>query len=156
MKITGGPLLNFYTRTFMVPHPITGEYVEVPTVEHYFQACKGLYLKNAKAKHQHYTSVQAALDAQRPHDAKRLGRTFEIWLPLWNRAAFGHMLTGQLAKFTHNPDLARMLRDTGDVTLVEHRPDPVWGDNLDGTGKNLCGRSLMMIRSMTKDWNIDE
>lgn len=153
--LTGGPLLNFYTRIVVMPHPITMDFAEWPTVEHYFQACKGLYLRR-DGKHAHFHAVESIRIAQRPADAKRLGRALPIWLPLWNKAAFGHMFQAHLSKFAQNPDLARMLRDTGTAKLVEHRPDPIWGDGMDGEGKNLCGRSLMLVRRMTQDWEIDE
>jgi N-glycosidase YbiA len=154
-NITGGPLLNFYTRMFVAPHPITTEFVEFVTVEHYFQCCKGLYLREVKREHDHYLTVEAIRTATRPHDAKRKGREVPLWLPLWNRAAFGHMLSGQLAKFSQHPDLARLLLETGSRKLVEHRPDKIWGDGMDGSGKNLCGRSLMLIRKMARSWNLD-
>lgn len=155
IHLTGGPLLNFYGRVFAAPHPVIGTLTQYKTVEHYFQAHKGLYLKDYTRAHAVFYSVQEIIDATRPHDAKRMGRALNIWLPLWNRSAFGHMLQGQLWKFSQHADLAKELLDTGSKKLIEHRPDPVWGDNMDGTGKNLCGRSLMMIRRMARDWDLD-
>lgn len=155
--LTGGPLLNFYMRAVVLPHPITLEFCEWASVEHYFQASKGLYLRGSSVqKHAAYNAVESVRITRKPGDAKKVGRGLPLLLPLWNKAAFAHMFAAQLGKFAQHPDLAKMLLDTGSMKLVEHRPDPIWGDNMDGTGKNLCGRSLMLIRNMAKDWDIGD
>jgi N-glycosidase YbiA len=145
--LTGNhPLLNFYWESFCAPHPLTGKPVEWPTVEHYFQACKVLALKKHDW-HMRCGLVVAILESPTPRDAKAQGRGLSpLDVSLWDRIAFMCMLQGQLAKFNWNEDLANKLLATGSATLVEHRPDPIWGDNIDGTGKNLCGKSLMQVR----------
>ena len=56
------------------------------------------------------------------------------------------------AKFMQNPNLARLLIETGDATLIEGN---TWGDRVwgvcDGVGENRLGRILMRIRSEIKD-----
>jgi|GEM_PF-6580135 len=53
------------------------------------------------------------------------------------------------AKFDQNPELAPLLKATGDAYLAEHCPrgrDNFWADNGDGTGRNMLGRMLMDLR----------
>lgn len=153
--LTNGPLLNFYGAPIQLVHPISGEDITLNTVEHWFQACKALYLKGDSLRDrpfaQYATFNQIAM-ARMPSEAKRMGRAIEIQLPLWNRAAFGYMLQGHIAKFSQHPRLREALLKTGTTRLIEHRPDAIWGDNMDGSGKNLCGRSLMLVRRMARDW----
>lgn len=154
--LTNGPLLNFHKADMSIPHPVTGGDALWLSVEHYFQACKGLFIKNVPAndrEHAHFWAVENIRALRSPADAKRAGRALDIHLPLWNRASFAYMLTAHIAKFSQHPDLRAMLLETGSKRLIEHRPDPVWGDNMDGTGKNLCGRSLMIVRRMARDWS---
>ena len=52
-------------------------------------------------------------------------------------------------KFTQNDDLKKLLLSTGNSTLIEHtKNDSYWGDNLDGTGKNMLGTLLMETREL--------
>jgi predicted NAD-dependent protein-ADP-ribosyltransferase YbiA (DUF1768 family) len=50
------------------------------------------------------------------------------------------------AKFGQNPDLKNQLLATGDAYLVCHGPDTFLSDNMNGTGKNALGASLMLLR----------
>ncbi len=52
------------------------------------------------------------------------------------------------ARFSQNPDLARLLLETGDAELVEDSPfEPFWGVGPDGAGLNWAGRVLMEVRA---------
>lgn len=55
-------------------------------------------------------------------------------------------------KFT-DPELRKILINTGDSELIEHCPlnrDRFWADNGDGSGQNWLGKLLMEIRSEIK------
>lgn len=82
-----------------------------------------------------------------PQSAKRLGRRIEL-RPDWEEAKYDVMYQVCKAKFSQNPELAKMLIDTGDAELVEGN---TWGDKIwgvcDGVGENNLGRILMRVRS---------
>lgn len=145
-----GPLLNFHMETFIFLHPITGKAVDVYSAEHGFQAFKALCLKGVE----HGTKTEAfnyVLRAPTPRDAKDRGRELDIVVPLWDAMAFGVMLQMHLAKFRQLEKPRDLLLSTGRVRLVEHRPDAIWGDNMDGSGRNLCGKSLMLTRRAIRE-----
>ena len=56
------------------------------------------------------------------------------------------------AKFTQNPNLAQLLIETGDATLIEGNnwDDVVWGV-CNGVGENRLGKILMQIRTEIKE-----
>lgn len=82
-----------------------------------------------------------------PQSAKRLGRRIEL-RPDWEEAKYDVMYQVCKAKFSQNPELAKMLIDTGDAELVEGN---TWGDKIwgvcDGVGENNLGKILMRVRS---------
>lgn len=82
-----------------------------------------------------------------PKMAKRYGKT----VPLrsgWEEIKNDIMYQVCKAKFEQNPDLAKMLKDTGEQELVEGN---TWGDTYwgvcKGEGENILGKILMKIRS---------
>jgi len=57
------------------------------------------------------------------------------------------MRRADLAKFTQNRDLARLLIATGEAELIEDSAsEPFWGLGPDGGGPNWAGRVLMEVR----------
>lgn len=86
-----------------------------------------------------------------PSDAKRLGRHVHL-RDDWEDVKDDVMYDICKAKFMQNPNLARLLIETGDATLIEGN---TWGDRVwgvcDGVGENRLGRILMRIRSEIKD-----
>ena len=51
------------------------------------------------------------------------------------------------AKFTQHEELRKILLATGDAEIVEHtRKDNYWGDGGDGSGRNMLGKTLMLVR----------
>eukprot|EP00754_Rhynchopus_humris_P008694 Rhum_TRINITY_DN13811_c0_g1::Rhum_TRINITY_DN13811_c0_g1_i1::g.64567::m.64567 len=50
------------------------------------------------------------------------------------------------AKYTQHPDARHRLVDTGELTIVYHDEDPVWGSGADGCGGNLLGKLLVEAR----------
>lgn len=139
-------LSNFYHCEFDVPG-----LGRVRSAEHAYQALKS-----------DDPEVRAAvLQAERPGDAKRVGR--ELPLPddweVGGRVAV--MQTVLTAKF-QNPELADRLYETGTARLVEgnEHHDNFWGDCECGApacterGTNMLGELLMMLRSTLED--VDE
>jgi N-glycosidase YbiA len=111
------------------------------TTEHYYQAQKSLDPEEQEL-------VRLAAN---PKMAARLGRVFLKLREDWEDVKFDIMRKAVYAKFDQHPKLKEKLLGTGEALLVEHtvgtpRPDPVWGDGIDGTGANWLGRILMEYR----------
>lgn len=87
-----------------------------------------------------------------PSDAKKLGRHVHL-RDDWEDVKDDVMYDICRAKFVQNPNLARLLIETGDATLIEGN---TWGDRVwgvcDGVGENRLGRILMRIRSEMKEY----
>jgi ribA/ribD-fused uncharacterized protein len=145
LLIERGILLNFSRHGFWAPHPFRLELVFYKTVEHHFQAGKSLcYRGEGRADLLHDLIVELEF----PWEAKRAGRNMTIDIKRWSDVvAPRRMLEGLLYKFSQNEDALSALSGTKDSPLVEHRPDPIWGDNMDGTGSNLMGLALEHVRS---------
>ena len=109
-----------------------------------------------------YLSAEAAFQAQKclsvserqefvclsAADAKQKGREVDL-RPDWENVKTELMEEIVRAKFTQNPDLARLLLATGDKTLLEGNTwhDTFWGVELDThQGENHLGKILMQIR----------
>jgi len=132
-----------------------------PDVEHYYQAQKSL----------DSAYRQAVREAPTPGDAKRLAahplapgkQAKKSWFrthdslprPDWHDVKLDLMRAADWAKFSQNPDLARLLLETGDAELVEDSPfEPFWGAGPDGGGQNWAGRVLMEVRArLGKSWD---
>jgi ribA/ribD-fused uncharacterized protein len=118
------------------PSPVEMKGIVYPTVEHAFQAAKTL------------DSVErrriAELDT--PGKAKRAGRKVELRED-WEQIKVKVMHWLVTRKF-EDPQLAELLRATGDVQLIEGN---YWGDRFwgvcEGQGLNWLGRVLMDVRS---------
>ncbi len=62
------------------------------------------------------------------------------------------MLVAVRAKFTQHAKLAELLLSTGGALLVEHTVnDSYWGDGGDGSGKNMLGKILMLVRDELRE-----
>ncbi|TMF13480.1 MAG: NADAR family protein [Chloroflexi bacterium] len=99
------------------------------------------------------------LRAKGPQQAKGLGRQVRGFdEQRWSDHRYSLVITGNLAKFSQNPDLRAYLLGTGDRVLVEASPvDRIWGIGLSRDdpragkpslwrGKNLLGFALMEVR----------
>jgi N-glycosidase YbiA len=53
-------------------------------------------------------------------------------------------------KFEKNSENAKLLINTGNLAIIEHKPTPkkneYWTDGCDGSGKNMLGQLLMIVR----------
>lgn len=119
--------------------------------EHYFHCCKVGVVNHIEYAIETYREIR---DASTPQAAKRLGREVpmdEEDIEFWDmQAAPVAMLEANLAKFTTHEHCREFLVKTGRRPLVEHRPDPIWGDNMDGTGLNLLGKILEVVRERVR------
>lgn len=143
LLIRGGILLNFSPHGFWGMHPFRLELVWYPTNEHFFQSGKSLCSNRGATVH------EMVMEYADPGGAKSAGRNPGIGLDVerWNNViAPRRMLEGLVLKFTQNDEAREALFATGLRPLIEHRPDPIWGDNMDGSGKNLMGIGLMYVR----------
>lgn len=109
-----------------------------PTAEHYFQAQKFAGTDHAEAVRLEPSPMKAA----------KMGRDRSRPLrPDWEAVKDDIMRTAVEAKFTQHEELRKLLRSTGEATLVEHtKNDTYWGDGGDGTGQNMLGKILMELR----------
>jgi ribA/ribD-fused uncharacterized protein len=120
------------------PYPIQLDGKRWPTSEHYFQA-----QKFADEGHQ-----EAIRKTSSPMIAARMGRDRKKPLRRdWESVKVEVMRQAVRAKFTQHEDIRQVLLSTGDATLVEHTEnDDFWGDDGDGSGRNMLGRILMEVR----------
>jgi ribA/ribD-fused uncharacterized protein len=127
-------------------HPRPAQLVDVPSAEHYFQACKADNLDD----------FLWILSAPTPRIAKRRGGRHgeggrRITLrPDWEPVKFSVMRVAHAGKH-RLPRFRPVLPATGERVLVEWSPtDPLWGgrDRQGGaTGTNLLGVVLMEVRA---------
>lgn len=117
-----------------------GESMMAPTMEHYFQASKTIYLDQQKK----------ILSAATPGEAKKLGRTCTLRSD-WEEIKDSIMYLGLRQKF-HNPTLQKKLLATGEEELIEGNwwNDTYWGV-CNGVGKNKLGKLLMKLREEYKN-----
>lgn len=127
-------LSNFY------PVDVTWNGITFPSVEHAFQAAK----TDDKEEQRRISRLATA------GDAKRAGRKLRL-RSQWEEARKLVMLELLKQKFDRekNPDLYRLLKNTGKEELVEGN---TWGDTFwgvcDGVGQNWLGKLLMKVRDL--------
>ena len=110
-----------------------------PTNEHYYQS-----MKPKPAEFRIARWIAEAPTAKLAMQTGRLLNPDQI-RPDWNQIKTTFMLTGLRAKFS-NPNLALMLKWTGDAILIEDSPtDMFWGGSLPGSS-NMLGKLLMHVR----------
>jgi ribA/ribD-fused uncharacterized protein len=120
------------------PHAITLDDRIWATTEHYFQAQK-------------YTGTSRydlIANSESPRIAANLGRDRSIPLrPDWEQVKDEVMLKCVREKVKQHPEIMRILMSTDDAEIIEDSPiDYYWGCGKDGTGKNMLGKILMIIR----------
>jgi len=107
-----------------------------------------------------YELADQIMNTNDPHTAKTIaGQKFpEFDAELWDKTCKAIVKRGVKAKFEQNPDIKKILLDTGNALLAECSPyDKKWGigidindpdhlDTMKWKGKNLLGRILMEVR----------
>jgi N-glycosidase YbiA len=108
------------------------------TSEHYFQAQKF-------PAHPWFDKIR---EVKTPKEAAKMGRDRRYPLRSdWEEIKDEIMYRGVLKKFETHEDLSLILLSTGDEIIVENAPgDYYWGCGVDGSGKNMLGQMLMVVR----------
>ena len=103
------------------------------------------------------SKVDLIANAKYPQDAKALGRQIRNYNDrIWSAKRYHAMVQALEAKFT-DPELRKILLETGDRIIVEASPyDRIWGVGLseedddlyagNWKGQNLLGKALMEVR----------
>lgn len=125
--------------------PVEFQGIQFKSAEAAFQASK---LENVKDR-EAFSNYDAAF-------AKKRGKKVKLRSD-WNEVKNDVMLEIVYNKFTQNPELLKLLKETGEVPLTEGNN---WHDNYWGVcscykckdkhGKNLLGQILMEIRAFVK------
>jgi len=105
-------------------------------------------------------TAKLILNSTEPKEQKSLGRLVKNFDEKeWNEVADNIVFNANLAKFSQNEDLKRLLLATGDKIIVECSPyDIIWGngqnitdtlqtDEKDWKGTNRLGKALMKVRA---------
>jgi ribA/ribD-fused uncharacterized protein len=135
------------------------------TVEGIDYNCAEQFMMAEKARVFHdRTTENEILSAFDPSVQKKLGRKVQNFdAKTWDLVAQDVVYRGNVAKFTQNADLKRVLLETGERTLVEASPyDKIWGIGLSiddpralnpdkWLGTNWLGQVLMRVRWVLKE-----
>lgn len=71
----------------------------------------------------------------------------------WETAKVDVMIDAQIQKAEQYPRFKRELLETGSRPIHEHTKDPIWADNMDGSGQDLLGRILVCLRdAIRSNW----
>jgi N-glycosidase YbiA len=125
-------------------HPFTLENQTWHTSEHYFQAMKFF---------PHWDHIKALREMLSPMQVAKAGRSRARPLrPDWEAVKDDIMRVAVLAKFEQNPEIAKILLETGDEELTENTTkDHHWGTGSTGTGLNMLGKILMETREKLRN-----
>lgn len=148
-----GPFSQWYPSTFKI------DGVTYNCAEQYMMAKKARLFGDSKSRGK-------IMKTSSPKKQKHLGRSVSNFdTGKWNSVAREIVFKGNVAKFSQNKDLKKILLDTGNKTLVEASPyDRVWGiglaaDDPNATkpsnwrGTNWLGEVLMRVRNELRTEN---
>ncbi len=124
-----------------------------------YNCAEQFMMANKAALFQDYESVAAILRSNSPRVQKDFGRTVNGFdSHIWDRCKEKIVYMGNLAKFSQNEDLKKILLATAPKLLVECNPkDCIWGVGLAANdplvrnkatwrGQNLLGKILTEVR----------
>lgn len=143
-----GAFSNFSNHAIQMPDE-KGDYLDWPSVEHYYQAHKFVGVNDPLAR----DCVEEIRRTKSPEEAARMGREMQrrrpqLVRPDWESVKIDVMYRALKCKFSIYPHLNSMLVNTAGSVLVEASPhDLFWGGGRDGEGLNYLGRLLMQLRS---------
>ena len=134
---------NYYFLSNFYPCKVQYRGITYPTSEAAYQAQKTLD-ENERLR------ISRLED---PHDAKKEGQKLDLRKD-WNDVKVIEMYLIVENKFAQNPDLKKLLLQTGDEILVEGND---WDDTFWGVcgevGENKLGKILMMVRNSMRTMN---
>ena len=141
-----GFLSNFHKLTNPITTGIDNELFSFNTVESAYQSAKSLLPSSRKKFEVKYTAGSSL----GPKDAKEFGNNLRRLGRVrgdWEFIKLQLMYNLVLQKFFYNPDLFKMLLNTGNELLVEDNyfKDEYWG-RCNGVGLNMLGKILMKVR----------
>jgi ribA/ribD-fused uncharacterized protein len=127
-------------------------------------SCAEQYMMHQKAMmFNDLETAEKILECDSPKEQQALGRIVKNYdQALWDERKEDIVYSGNIAKFSQNSDLLKLLNDTGDKLLVEASPiDKIWGIGLDEDdaaktpkekwrGQNLLGKCLTKVRNDLK------
>ena len=125
---------------FPIKMTVDGNSYVFPSVEHYYQAMK-FY-----ANDERFNNI---LNLENADDARLITKTPKYKINRrknFDENKFDIMEKGLYAKFAQNPDVAEMLKQTGDAILIKSGPVCYKGGFGIGSGENRIGKILMEIR----------
>lgn len=125
---------------FPINIEVDGKFYTFPTVEHYYQAMK-FYASDERFKN--------ILNLKNPDDARLLTKTPEYKTNRrrdFDKNKFDIMEKGLRAKFAQNPQVAEMLKTTGNAVLIKSCEMCYKCGFGIGSGLNCMGKILMKIR----------
>ena len=125
---------------FPIKMTVDGNSYVFPSVEHYYQAMK-FY-----ANDERFNNI---LNLENADDARLITKTPEYKINRrkdFDKNKFDIMKDGLRAKFSQNPDVAEMLKQTGDAILIKSCPVCYKCGFGIGSGENRIGKILMEIR----------
>jgi len=106
--------------------------------------------------------ILAESDPKRIKELGRLVKNFDV--SIWDKIADDIVFTGNLLKFSQNPELRQKLMATGNKEFVECASyDKIWGNGLNITdtlktpksewlGTNRLGKAIMRARDTIRWW----
>ena len=158
------PFLLFWGHTPKADHPgpwVLSQWwpVKVEVDGHVYRHAEGWMMAEKARLFGDDGTLTRILQAEHPGEAKKLGRTVKGFdHDTWMSVAFGIVVKGNHAKFTHHDDLRQYLVSTAPRVLVEASPrDHIWGIGRAATddeaqrpsqwrGTNLLGFALTEVR----------
>ncbi|KAI1377138.1 hypothetical protein F4677DRAFT_417491 [Hypoxylon crocopeplum] len=167
-----GEFCQWYPATFTVSKADMSSLIGHPIDEDdpegwqpiYFN-CAEQFMMYCKAGRFHDSATQKlVLATHNPKEQKRLARLTKGFYPAsWDEIKSAVAVAGNLAKFSQNPHLKRLLLDTGDRLLADaSSQDRVWGigytakeamagRNQQRWGENRLGKALMEVRQRLRE-----
>lgn len=137
--------INFVETRFMYLSPFSAHQVKIwgevfPTAEHAYQASR----IKAGAEHDVIKNAPSPLDAWR--EGQKHKNNPDLQVPGFDKDAIMEEIFR--AKLTQHPDIAAILKESGDSLLLKViDTDSYWGTGKDGLGENRMGKIWMKLRS---------
>jgi ribA/ribD-fused uncharacterized protein len=147
VKESNGYLSNFSKHGFK----LKGK--EWPTAAHYIEAQKyagkPAGTEKLRNKYIHFCLEEEIREAKTPQIAEKISHSYSKKIRSdWATVREEVVRNAVEAKFDQNPEIQKLLIETGSDTLVFHAKDNFLGDGLQGHGKNILGKLLMHLRQM--------